>query len=376
MCNVISMKTSELRKINKRNVLRYALRNKSATKPELASVLGLSIPTVGQLVEELISEGLLRTAGTEESSGGRRAVRIEPVIDAHHAVGVDITKHHVYFIVVNLAGETVASERVRRRYEDKPEFYEFLTSYRRDMCERYQIQDGSILGIGVAVQGLISQDQKYFYSHMLENQRVTKVFDFNDTHPHFFLNDGTASCMSEYFDENTPDDFVYLMLSRTVGGAVVHNRKIQEGIDFHAGEFGHMILHPDREEVCYCGGKGHMWCYNSVPALEDFVGGTYHQFFEHLFSGEEAYVKRLDTFLDDLALAVCNLRMFYDSTVIIGGYLSAYLEPYMPYLRSRVAELDHMYAESKAEILLGRHSVDAAGVGAARYFVEKYLREL
>ena len=68
--------------------------------------------------------------------------------------------------------------------------------------------------------------------------------------------------------------------------------------------------------------------------------------------------------------------MFYDSTMIIGGYLSAYLEPYMPYLRSRVAELDHMYAESKAEVLLGQHAVDAAGVGAARYFIEKYLREL
>ena len=48
----------------------------------------------------------------------------------------------------------------------------------------------------------------------------------------------------------------------------------------------------------------------------------------------------------------------------------------MPYIRSKVAEMNHTYIESKSEVLLGRHSVDAAGVGAARYFMEKFLNEL
>ena len=99
-------------------------------------------------------------------------------------------------------------------------------------------------------------------------------------------------------------------------------------------------------------------------------------FFKHLQQRKPEYVQRFDTYLDDLALMVCNLMMFYDSTVILGGYVGAYLEPYMPYIRSKVAEMNHTYIESKSEVLLGRHSVDAAGVGAARYFVEKFLNEL
>lgn len=371
-----SLNTSDLRKLNKRNVLRYILKRKNASRPELAAALGLSVPTVGQLVDELIADGLLQTAGTKASNGGRRAVQIEPVSNARFAIGIDITKQHAYFIIVNLAGETVAAERIRKRYEDKPEYYSFLMEYWKDLSTRSGIEDESILGIGVAVQGVVSPDQKYFSSHMLEGQRVASVFNFGDEHPHFFLNDGTASCMSECFDDNAPNDFVYLMLSRTVGGAVVHDGKLWEGINLHAGEFGHMLLHPDRGDMCYCGRRGHMWCYNSVRTLEDFTGGSYHQFFEHLVKGEEDYIKRFDLFLDDLALAINNLMAFYDSTVVIGGYISAYLEPYLPYIRSRVAELNHLYAESKADILLGKHAVDAAGTGAAMYYIEKYLREL
>lgn len=372
----MNLNTSEMRKMNKRNVLRMVLKNKSCTKPEISDALGLSIPTIGQLTEELIFDGLLRTAGTKASSGGRRAMTFESVCDARYAVGIDITTQHIFFIVVNLAGEAVASERIRKRFEDKPEFYEFLVDYRKSLCVRNGISEKDIIGVGVSVQGIINPDQKYFASHMVEGRRIIPLHNYEDEHPYYFLNDGTASCMSECYGENTPDDFVYIMLSRTVGGAIVHDRKIVEGTNIHAGEFGHMVIHPDRKDVCYCGRCGHMWCYSSVDMLAEFADGTYHQFFERLAAGDARYKKRFGEYLDDLALAVNNLRAAYDSTVIIGGYISAYMAPHLPYLKMRVAELDHFYAESKAEILVGHYAVDAAATGAARYFVEKFIDEL
>ncbi len=370
------LNASEVRKINKRNILRYVLKEKTTTKPAIAAALGLSVPTVGQLVGELSQEGLLEAAGTVASSGGRRAAQIAPVKSARSAVGVDITKQHISFVIVNLAGETVVYERMRRPFEDKPEYYAFMTEYCRELYQANGIPEESVLGVGISVQGLVSPDQKYFNTHMVEGRRTISTYDFGNARPHIFLNDGTASCMSEFFYDNSPDDFIYLMLSRTVGGGLVHNRKLLEGVNLHAGEFGHMVLHSGRQEMCYCGRRGHSWCYSSVETLESFCGGNYHLFFKHLQQREPEYVQRFDTYLDDLALMVCNLMMFYDSTVILGGYVGAYLEPYMPYIRSKVAEMNHTYIESKSEVLLGRHSVDAAGVGAARYFMEKFLNEL
>lgn len=371
-----NLNSSEIRRINKRNILRFVLKNNNSTKPEIATALGLSMPTVGQLTDELISDGLVKTAGTKASSGGRRAMQLEPVVSARYAMGIDITKQHVNFIIVDLTGKAVASERIRKRFEDKPEFYEFLVDYRRNLVRRSGIDPQTLLGVGVSVQGIVSADQNFFASHMIEGQRVIPLHNYGDDYPHHFFNDGTASCMAECFADNTPDNFVYLMLSRTVGGAIVHNGKVWEGLNLHAGEFGHMAIHPEREDMCYCGKRGHIWCYNSVRTLEDFVGGTYHQFFEHLAAGEETYIRRFDTFLDDLALSILNLRAVFDTTVIIGGYISAYLGPHMPYLKAKVAELDHLYAESKADIVLGQYAVEAAATGAARYFVEKYISNL
>ena len=137
-----------------------------------------------------------------------------------------------------------------------------------------------------------------------------------------------------------------------------------------------MCIHPEDDKVCYCGGKGHAWCYLSSDRLEEVCDGPYWNFFTKLEAGDSECRKFFDRFLDDLALLVYNVRMMHNSDVVLGGYLGTHLKPYLPDLEKRLQKLDHLYMESKTKVLIGQYDLEAAGVGAARYFIEQFIVSL
>jgi hypothetical protein len=64
---------AHLRGLNLERVLAIAMdRTGPLTRSELIGATGLSAPTVGSLVLQLMQEGLLRDLGTGPSRGGRR----------------------------------------------------------------------------------------------------------------------------------------------------------------------------------------------------------------------------------------------------------------------------------------------------------------
>ncbi|MBR2668772.1 MAG: ROK family transcriptional regulator [Solobacterium sp.] len=370
--------TSEVRKINKKSILRYLLKNEEATKPQIAIDLKLSIPTVGLIVDELVQQGLVENAGVQASSGGRRAAVYRVIKDSVHACGIEISQSHQIYVIVNICGEIVASERISKPFSDDREYINDVEKYREDFVRRSGVDPQTVVGAGISVQGLINADQTSFSSHMLDNQRkiMIMIYPLTDKFPYIYLNDGTASCMSECYANQEERDFVYLMLSRTVGGAIVENGDIWQGVDSFAGEFGHMCIHPGDDKVCYCGGKGHAWCYLSSDRLEEICDGPYWNFFTQLETGDPDCRKFFERFLDDLALLVYNVRMMHNSDVVLGGYLGTHLRPYLPDLEKRLQKLDHLYLESKTKVLIGQYDLEAAGVGAARYFIEQFIVSL
>ena len=57
------------------------------SKQDIVSDLSLSLPTVHQNLAELFDAGLIRRAGTSQSTGGRRAMRLTIDENARFAVG-------------------------------------------------------------------------------------------------------------------------------------------------------------------------------------------------------------------------------------------------------------------------------------------------
>lgn len=81
-------------------------------------------------------------------------------------------------------------------------------------------------------------------------------------------NDGDAMTYGEFIagSGKDVDNFVAVVLGTGVGGAVINNGKIINGVNYAVGEIGHMVISLDGEQ-CNCGRRGCFEAYASATAL-------------------------------------------------------------------------------------------------------------
>ena len=368
--------SSEIKRRNKSAVLRQMIRMGETTKPELAVALRLSLPTVGQIVEELIKAGYVEETGRAASVGGRRPVSVRVAPGKWRALGIDITAHHMGFAIVDLAEGVVAHERFYALFSVGKESRAKL----RSEAERFLAQNGvgkdDLLGVGISLPGIVSVGQRaLLVSHAL---RVTEPMELIGDKcfpcPVRYFNDATAACMVECYADDAPDSFFFLSLSNTVGGAIVIHKQIVEGDNNRSGELGHICVVPGGRR-CYCGQAGHYDAYGAAWLLAEKAGGDLAKFFELVEQGDGEAAAAFDEYLDMLAMLLCNTIMVSDLPVILGGYVGNYLKPYLPKLKQKVANLD-IFGQDDPNIRICRRKEEAAATGGAMYFLEQRIESL
>lgn len=374
----MKLSNAEVKRQNKIAVYRQVLRVGRITKPELSAQLRLSLPTVGQIITELMEAGLVAEDGAAESLGGRRALYYVPVLDKL-ALGVDITQNHVSLALVDLSGQVVAHKRTKLVFANEPGYNDRVNAQIHSFLEENRIDPACLIGIGCSMPGIVSADRKSLrISHIL---KVTpeKPFSFQSDMPCQMLcfNDADAACMVECYTQNGLETFAFLSLSNTVGGALVVNRNITRGLMGRCGELGHVCIDPGPQaRMCYCGKRGHFDAYGSAKLLAEKVDNTLETFFARVEQGDPEMVRALDEYLDNLSILVENIVMFLDMPVVIGGYVGSFLPPYLDRLKEKVAQRDNLEFSSVGHIRLCRMKIEAAAVGCGLYFVEQFIREL
>lgn len=374
----MKLSNAEVKRQNKIAVYRQVLRVGRITKPELSAQLRLSLPTVGQIITELMEAGLVAEDGAAESLGGRRALYYVPVLDKL-ALGVDITQNHVSLALVDLSGQVVAHKRTKLVFANEPGYNDRVNAQIHSFLEENRIDPACLIGIGCSMPGIVSADRKSLrISHIL---KVTpeKPFSFQPDMPCQMLcfNDADAACMVECYTQNGLETFAFLSLSNTVGGALVVNRNITRGLMGRCGELGHVCIDPGPQaRMCYCGKRGHFDAYGSAKLLAEKVDNTLETFFARVEQGDPEMVRTLDEYLDNLSILVENIVMFLDMPVVIGGYVGSFLPPYLDRLKEKVALRDNLEFSSVGHIRLCRMKIEAAAVGCGLYFTEQFIREL
>ena len=141
-----------------------------------------------------------------------------------------------------------------------------------------------------------------------------------------------------------------------------------------SGEFGHICVHPGGLR-CRCGQLGCLEAYCSSARLSSDLGITVERFFEELQQGNLSYQMLWKDYLSHLAVALANIRMSFDCDIVLGGYLSQYLQPFLKDLRSLTAARDP-FGTDGTFIYLCKYPKHAAPLGAALQFIDRFLKEL
>jgi len=104
-----------LRKLNSAHVLHEIRTHGPISRAELAKTIGLSKPTVNEVVEGLLGEGTVLESelnGAERPlRPGRRARLLRFRADLGYVIGIDIGANKLLVVVADLNGDVVTSER-------------------------------------------------------------------------------------------------------------------------------------------------------------------------------------------------------------------------------------------------------------------------
>ena len=366
-----------VRRRNRQAVLKILYQNQTMTRKDIADRLGLSFPTVTQILSELEDEGLVRTIGQQASTGGRRAFLNAIVTDSRAAVGLSLSMHWVELVLMNLSRAAVATEEHRIIFENTPAYWQTVVSLVEELLEKNGVDRDSLLGVGISFPGVISSiGNTLEFAPTLGLQQL----DLNGIaayfrYPCFFGNDATLASRAEAWFRPDIQRSVYLLLNRGVGGAYISGR--DDIFGSRACEFGHMVIQENGKR-CSCGRRGCLEAYCSSAVLVDAFGENGEEsletFFEAVEQGEEKHVQVWNEYFEHLVTGIGNLRSIFDSDVIIGGEMARFLKPYAEQLRTELARRSSLKEDGKYLKFCNYGKYDAA-IGAALYHIDRFLNE-
>ncbi|WP_394927096.1 ROK family protein [uncultured Robinsoniella sp.] len=371
------MTTMEVKRINKNKVYSFIRQEVTTSKHQIVQKLQMGLSTVSQNLKILEEEGLIEKNGCFESTGGRKAQAIQIRRTARISIGIGILKKMVHFVAIDLYGAVTFDSTQDIPYQPSRNYYRQLGQELENFIIENGLNRSSILGVSIATQGIIAPDgQSVSYGVIMDNIQM-KLSDFTEfiTYPCRLEHDSKAAAYLELWNHNDVDSALVLLLNRNLGGSVITNGQVHQGIHMHSGIVEHLCITPDGP-LCYCGCRGCLETYCSANALENTSGMDITSFFLKLRNDDSRCRQIWDNYLNHLAFAIRNLNIIIDGSIIISGYLAPFFtEEDAVYLVNRVNS-SSPFTIYREQIILGTQGQYTPAIGAALYYISEFLQNV
>ena len=344
------------------------------SKQVLASSCGVSMPTLYQNLNELIEAGLVRYTGEAQFTGGRRAQGLDIVPDARVALGVSVTEHTLRLVAADLRLHELGYRSLPVDLLPRlPHNASVFSRIVEEFLNEFSIDRKKLLGVGITIPGLLTADHTRLLVAPTLGLRDLPLDEliYSVPYPVRVENDGSASGHAEYYVRGRRGTMAYLSLENGIGGAVLMNGELCAGDNARSGEFGHICVEPGGRR-CSCGRSGCLEAYCSARRIEERFGVPREEFFRGVEAHRPEYEALLYDMLRHLAIAVHNIHMSLDCDVVLGGFLSEYLQPYLDILRGYVSALD-AFSDNADYVQLSRLRRHITPLGASLYFLRSFL---
>lgn len=364
--------TIKIRQLNREQTFEYIKKNPGAARADVAKELNLSFPTVTSIVTELEEAGLIKAEKSNTNTGGRSSMAYICDENARCGVGIQLSERYMKGLVLNLQGQSigdVVTKKLTFRADD---------TYRREIGKLYKqlvednhLKEAQILGVGITVEGLTDiEGERVTCSYVKEmaDVRREELARYIPAENRLF-HDMTAAGYNQKLRRG--ENVFYLSLNSSIGGTILVEENVYNGNHNRAGEIGHMRLERNGRK-CYCGNHGCFDAYCNTLILKDAAGGELKDFFEKIDRGEQTYIEILDTYIERLTDAIFNIRMLYDSTVLIGGELGEYAEYFIEKVWN-ILDGQDIYREESAKdyVKVCEDGENVIAAGAAMYYINQ-----
>lgn len=361
-------------KTNNRNLIyHYIYSRKKVAQTEIAYDLHLSRPTVTSNLACLEEDGMIRKDGQMDTEFvGRKAAAYRIAENYRVSIGVEILKNEVKMIAVNLYGEPINRLVCEISYKNEELYYKEVCETILSFIDSLVLCGERILGIGFAMQGLISPDSKtVLYGKILGCTGLSiTTFTKYLPYPCSFIHDADSAAIAELWVSPDLKDAFYLSVSNHLGASIISDRTLIRGDHGHSSTIEHIVMEPDGN-VCYCGKKG---CMETLCSLHSLLktDESMEGFFEQARLPDTKASVRWETFLKNLARSINLLHLIYDKTFILGGYLAPYLiESDLDFLYQEIGHLTP-FPEDQDFLQISKMPDHNITIGAALPYIRKF----
>jgi N-acetylglucosamine repressor len=381
---------SDLRRHNRAVVLELVRARGPISQAEVARAGRLSTPTVVEIVNCLMEEGLVRTAGRGPSTGGRRPVLLELVPDAYCAVGVEAGTRTLTVVVTDLGADIKLRLEAPSRMGEGPEaLMEQVHGALAEAFEQIPAGLGPVCGIGMALPSpVLSSDgtpvglpgysdwgQLQLGERMAEEYGVPVLID----------NDANAAALGEHLfgAGRGVQDMFYVAANWGIGGAAIVNGELYRGAYGGAGEIGHTIIDIEGPR-CACGDCGCLEAFAGTVAIarrasralrlsgRQEMGGAEpdrvrtNDVIEAGLSGDETAAEVLRDTGRYLGMGISNVvRVLDPALVVLGGSIMEAGDLVLSHADEVVQRRALNGATGRVRVVAGKLREDAGAVGAA-----------
>lgn len=365
----------QIKKSNRQQIYEYIYRKGDVAQQDISYALNLSRPTVAANIAELEKDGMICKSGRQNADQiGRKAVTYSTVSDFRIAIGVEITTELVKIIAINLYGEKIERIVAEIPYENQTSYYNAVTDSILAFIRSLGVREEQILGIGIAMEGLVSADgTTIVYGKILDNTGIKiDVFARGLPFPCMFVHDPDGAALSELWMSPELTDAVYLSLSQHLGGSIISRGTVMTGKHGHSATFEHIRIRP-KGDRCYCGGRGCLETICSMNAL--LMGEEPDGFFEAVRRGAPEPRERWQTYLKNLAGMIRMLHLIYDVDFILGGHLAPYFtESDIRFLYEEI-QRGCPFEEKPDFIRISKMPSHNITIGAALPYIQGFLKD-
>lgn len=255
---------------SKKRIIAYHMKHGNATIPDLAKRLGLSIPTVSKLVDEMTDAGLIREGGKIETGGGRHPNTYGLNPESCYFVGVDIKNNSVSLGLMDFGGSVIEKQLdVSFESSNSVDSLSQLCGIIDRFIDSRPVDRSKMLAVNINISGRVNPMMGYSYSrYNFEEMPLSEVMSNKIGVPVYIENDTRAMTYGEYIygDCKNIDNLIFLNISWGIGLGIIIDGKVYYGKSGFAGEIGHMVTY-NNEILCHCGKKGCLETEASGSAL-------------------------------------------------------------------------------------------------------------
>lgn len=239
---------SGLRAYNRRMILSTIRQHGSLPKADLARLTGLTAQTASVIVNLLLKEKLVRKETKIRGQVGQPRTPIALNPEGALAIGIKIGRRSLEIVLVDFLGEVVSAEQFHysapRPRDVMALLEQNLGTLVSGLPEKLRAR---IIGVGIAAPGQLSE-----WSEVM-NLGPSELSDWKDFDilasvqrltglPVELWNDATAACGAEVLlgEAMTFSSALYFYIGSFVGGGLVLDGRLYEGVQRNAGAVGSM----------------------------------------------------------------------------------------------------------------------------------------